>query len=81
MEKMLAKDLTKSEKEMYRDMLRRHSSLFISNYEQISGVTVVQPKTKVQADGKKATEVGSSATSCIVIGGEDALTSRFHLSN
>ena len=42
MEKMLAKDLTKSEKEMYRDMLRRHSSLFISNYEQISGVTVVQ---------------------------------------
>ena len=42
MEKMLSKDLTKSEKEMYKDILRRHSSLFISNYEQIFGVTVVQ---------------------------------------
>ena len=38
---MLAnKDLTKSEKEMYKDILRRHSSLFISNYEHISGATM-----------------------------------------
>ena len=42
MEKMLAKDLREIEKEMYKDMLRMHFSLFISNYEQISRVTVVQ---------------------------------------
>ena len=33
-------------------MLRRHSSLFISNYEQISGVTVVQHHINLKPNSK-----------------------------
>ena len=52
MERMLAKDLTKDEKEEFKDMLKRHSSLFISNYEQISGVSVVQHHINVKTGSK-----------------------------
>ena len=42
LENMLAKDLSDGEKEEFKVMLRTHSHLFISNYREISGVTVVE---------------------------------------
>ena len=40
-EKMLAKDLTTQEKEDFKVMLKKHTSLFISDYSEITGVTAV----------------------------------------
>ena len=42
MEMMLAKDLTDKEKEDFKEMLGKHSSLFISDYCDITGVNVVE---------------------------------------
>ena len=39
---MLAKDLSDGENEDFKVMLRKHSHLFISNYREILGVTVVE---------------------------------------
>jgi len=52
MEKMLAKDLTISEKEEYKAMLRKHSFLFIFDYRQILGVTVVEYHINLKASGR-----------------------------
>ena len=52
MEMMLAKDLTDKEKEDFKVMLRKHSSLFFSDYCDIIGANVVEhyinlkPKSK-----------------------------------
>ncbi len=40
--KMLAKGLPEEEREPYLAMLRSHSSLFISEYEHITGVTIIK---------------------------------------
>ena len=42
LERMLAKDLSAQEKEEFKIMLKRHPSLFISDYCEILGVTVVE---------------------------------------
>ena len=42
MEKMLAKDFLDKEKEEFKVMLRKHSSLFIPEYCDITGVNVVE---------------------------------------
>ena len=42
LEKMLAKDLTTQEKKDFKMMLKKHTSLFISDYSEITGVTAVQ---------------------------------------
>ena len=39
---MLAKDLLDGEKEDFKVMFRKHSHLFISNYHEILGVTIVE---------------------------------------
>ena len=49
---MLAKDLTPVEKEDFKVMLRKHPSLFISNYSKISAVTVVEHKINLKANQK-----------------------------
>ena len=41
LEKMIAKDLSTEERERFKVMLRKHLSLFISDYSEISGVTAV----------------------------------------
>ena len=42
LEKMLAKELLATKKEEFKVMLRRHPSVFIFNYCEILGVTVVE---------------------------------------
>ena len=41
LEKMIAKDLSAKETKSFEVMLRKHPSLFISNYSEILGVTTV----------------------------------------
>ena len=52
LEKMLAKDLTPAEKENFKVMLRNYPSLFISNYSEIAGVTVVEHQINLKANQK-----------------------------
>lgn len=52
MEKMVAKYLAKSEKGEYKAMIRKCSLLFISNYKQILGVTVVYRHINLKIDSK-----------------------------
>ena len=52
LDKMLAKDLTPAEREDFNVMLRKHPSLFISNYSKISGVTVVEHQINLKANQK-----------------------------
>ncbi|MCO5580281.1 hypothetical protein L7F22_034147 [Adiantum nelumboides] len=52
--KMLAKDLTKEEKQAYLTMLEDFPRLFIKGYDQITGVTVVQHHIKLK-EGSKPT--------------------------
>ena len=47
-ERMLSSELTKGEKEEFKVMLKRHKSLFIFDYEQISGVTMGQHKINLK---------------------------------
>ena len=42
LESMLSKDLTQEEKGAYVEVLHHHSTMFISNYEHITGVTNIQ---------------------------------------
>ncbi|MCO5572468.1 hypothetical protein L7F22_026223 [Adiantum nelumboides] len=51
---MLAKDLTKEEKQAYLTMLEDFPRLFIKGYDQITGVTVVQHHIKLK-EGSKPT--------------------------
>ena len=50
LEKMLAKDLTPAEKEDFKVVLRKYPSLFISNYSEIVGVTVVEHQINLKAN-------------------------------
>ncbi|MCO5582703.1 hypothetical protein L7F22_036602 [Adiantum nelumboides] len=50
--KMLAKDLTKEEKQAYLTMLEDFPRLFIEGYDQITGVTVVQHHIKLKEGSK-----------------------------
>ena len=52
LEKMLAKDLLATEKEEFKFMLRKHPSLFISNYCNILGVTVVEHQINLKPNQK-----------------------------
>ena len=52
LEKMLAKDLLVEEKEDFKVMLRKHPSLFISDYSKILGVTVVEHQINLKANQK-----------------------------
>ena len=49
---MLAKDLSATKKEEFKVMLRRHPSLFISNYGEISGVMVVEHQINLKPNQK-----------------------------
>ena len=52
LESMLAKDLLAEEKEGFKVMLRKHSTLFISDYRDISGVTVVEHHINLKPNQK-----------------------------
>ena len=52
LERMLAKDLSTEEKEEFKIMLKRHPSLFISDYCEISGVTVVEHQINLKPNQK-----------------------------
>ena len=52
LEKILAKDLSADEKEGFKVMLRKHPSLFISDYNEISGVTAVEHQINLKANQK-----------------------------
>ena len=49
---MIAKDLSTKERETFKVMLRRHPSLFISDYSEISGVTAVQHQINMKPNMK-----------------------------
>ena len=49
---MLAKDVSTEEKEDFKVMLRKHPSLFISDYFEISGVTMVEHQINLKANQK-----------------------------
>ena len=51
-EKMLAKDLSMEEKEEFKIMLRKHPSLFISDYCEILRVTVVEHQINLKPNQK-----------------------------
>ena len=42
LERMLSKDLTQEEKGAYMEVLRCHSTMFISDYKHIEGVMEIQ---------------------------------------
>ena len=52
LEKMIAKDLSTEEREGFKVMLKKHPSLFISDYFEISGVTVVQHQINLNPNMK-----------------------------
>ena len=52
LEKMIAKDLSAEERERFKVMLRKHPSLFISDYSEISGVTMVQHQINLKPNMK-----------------------------
>ena len=52
LDKMLAKDLSPHGKEDFKIMLRRHPSLFISDYDDISGVSVVENHINLKPNQK-----------------------------
>ena len=52
LEKMLAKDLTTQEKKDFKVMLKKHTSLFISDYSEITRVTVVQHQINLKPNMK-----------------------------
>ena len=52
MEKMLANDLLDKEKEDIKVMLRKHSSLFISDYCDIIGVNLVEHYITLKSNSK-----------------------------
>ena len=49
---MLVEDLTPSEKENFKVVLRKYSSLFISNYFVIAGVSMVEHQINLKANQK-----------------------------
>ena len=52
LDKMLAADLTPTEKENFKVVLRKYPSLFISNYSKIAGVTMVEHQINLKANQK-----------------------------
>ena len=52
LEKMLAKDLSVAEKEYFKVMLRKHPSLFILDYGEITGVIAVQHQINLKPNQK-----------------------------
>ena len=52
LEKMIAKDLLEEERESFKVMLRKHPSLFILGYFEISGVTTVQHQINLKPNMK-----------------------------
>ena len=52
LDKMLAKDLSPEEKEEFKVMLRKHPSLFISDYCEISGVTAIEHQINLKTNQK-----------------------------
>ena len=56
LEKMLDKDISAKEKEDFKVMLRKHPSLFISNYCEILGFTVVEHQINLKANQKPVSQ-------------------------
>ena len=56
LENMLAKDLSDGEKEEFKVMLRKHSHLFIYNYHEILGVTVVEHHINLKPNCKSVAQ-------------------------
>ena len=85
LENMLAKDLSDGEKEEFKVNLRKHSHLFISNYYEISGVTMVEHhinlKPNCKPGGPEAKKTWYSVARSTIDGSEEATTSWLHLSN
>ena len=52
LEKMIAKDLSAEEREDFKVMLRKHPSLFIFYYSEVSGVTIVQHQINLKPNIK-----------------------------
>ena len=52
LEKMIAKDLSTKERESFKVMLRKHPSLFISDYSKILGVTAIQNQINLKPNMK-----------------------------
>ena len=52
LEKMIAKDLSAEEREGFKAMLRKHPSLFISDYSKILGVIAVQHQINLKPNMK-----------------------------
>ena len=52
LEKMIEKDLSAEEKEEFKVMLRKHPSLVIFDYYEISGVTVVEHQINLKSNQK-----------------------------
>ena len=82
---MIAEDLSAEERESFKVMLRKHPSLFISDYFEISGVTVVQHqinlKTQHEAGDAKITMPWEDPTRSFADQSEAVDSSRLHLSN
>ena len=49
---MISKDLSIEEKELYMKVINKNSALFISNYDQIKGITVVRNHIKLKENAK-----------------------------
>ena len=52
LEKMIARALSVEEREGFKVMLRKHPSLFISDYSKISGVLAVQHQINLKPNMK-----------------------------
>ena len=52
LESILATDLTQMEKSAYMEVLRCHFTMFISNYEHITGVTAIQHHIHLKEEAK-----------------------------
>lgn len=52
MDKMLARDLLATKKEEFKVMLRKHPSLFIFDYGEITGVTMIQHQINLKPNQK-----------------------------
>ena len=53
---MTTKDLSAEERESFKVMLRKHPSLFISEYSKISGVTTVQHQINLKPNMKSVAQ-------------------------
>ena len=56
LQSMLSKDLEEDEKKAYMEMLQQHSTLFISDYDHITRVSVIQHHIRLKEGSKLVAE-------------------------